>query len=158
MNSFLGISTEPQHLFKRIISLFVIVVILTHIFLPSIAVAAECIKTNTQCVEGAQTRNINGVSVYKDCWRYEDTYQCSTAVSGQKACDPLTNKSGCGQTYTNCLEKDINGQCIKFTRDFSCGTDLKLDFGGKLPSGISELPATHDITTTWDDSDCKNKG
>lgn len=101
---------------------------------------------------------IDNVPVTKDCWRYEDTYQCTTAVAGQKACDPLFNKLGCGQTYTNCLEKDINGQCIRFTRDFSCNQDIKLDYAGTLPSGVSELPPTHEISTSWDDSDCRNKG
>ena len=147
-----------SNLFQRLVCIFLMAVVLSHIVLPSVAVAAECVKTGSICVEPNQTRNINGTSVTKECWRYEDTYQCTTAISGQKSCDPLFNKTGCGQSFTNCLESDINGQCIKFTRDFSCSSDLKLDYAGVLPTGITELPPTHEITTSWDDTDCKNKG
>lgn len=140
--------------FGRVMSSFVIFVLLAHIFIPSIATAAECIKTGTACIEGKSTKIIDGVAVTKDCWQYQDTYQCSTIVQGQKACDPLSAKSGCGQTYSNCLEKDINGVCLKFTRDYTCETDLKKDYSGTLPVGITELPPTHEITTSWDTSAC----
>lgn len=154
----INISDTQPRLLQRITGFIIIFVLLTHIFLPSIATAAECIKTGTICLEPNQTRNVNGTNITKDCWRYEDTYQCTTSVAGEKSCDPLVNKLGCGQTFTKCLETDINGQCIKFTRDFSCSTDLKKDYQGTLPPGINELPSSHEITTSWDDTDCNNKG
>ena len=94
-------SDNSPSFWQRIVSAFMSIVILAHIFIPSIATAAECIKTASICVEGSETRLIDDVPVTKDCWRYEDTYSCTTAVAGQKACDPLANKSGCGQTFSN---------------------------------------------------------
>jgi conjugal transfer mating pair stabilization protein TraN len=38
--------------------------------------AAECRKVNTVCAEPGGTRNIGGVDVTRDCWRYEDSYEC----------------------------------------------------------------------------------
>lgn len=147
--------THSIGIIRRFISSFVLFALLTNLLAPSIAVAAECVKTGSVCVEGRQTRNINGVSVTKDCWRYTDSYTCSTVVNGQKSCAPLQAKSGCGQTFSNCLERDFNNVCVKFTRDYQCGTDLKLDFANSLPSGITELPSTHQILTSWDDSQCQ---
>lgn len=150
-------SDNSPSFWQRIVSAFMSIVILAHIFIPSIATAAECIKTASICVEGSETRLIDDVPVTKDCWRYEDTYSCTTAVAGQKACDPLANKSGCGQTFSNCLQKGLNGECIRFTRDYTCSSDLKKDYSGSLPVGITELDPTHEISKTWDESDCTNK-
>jgi conjugal transfer mating pair stabilization protein TraN len=118
--------------------------------------AAECVKTGTVCAEGAATRNINGTNVYKDCWRYEDSYSCTT-VQGVKSCEQFSTRAGCGQKFTECLEKGIDGQCIRFSKNYTCSVDIKPAYGGVLPEGVTELAPTHKITSEWQEADCNAK-
>lgn len=39
-----------------------------------------CTVLRTECVEGPAEKIINGVPVYKDCWKYEHTYVCSAGT------------------------------------------------------------------------------
>jgi conjugal transfer mating pair stabilization protein TraN len=139
--------------FRKGTSFIALFAVLIQLLNPSVTLAAECLKSNSICAEDPGTRNINGYPVYKDCWRYEDTYQC-TSVGGIQACNPLASTQGCGQTYINCLETGTNGQCIRFTKNFTCNADYKVTHGGVLPNGVIELPPTHQITSEWDETEC----
>jgi len=155
-NANMGAETQTPW-WRKITSLVLIVALILHMADPRIAIAApECLKTGSVCAEGAGTRNINGYPIYKDCWRYEDTYQC-TSVGGVKACDPISKTQGCGQTYINCLETGIDGQCIRFTKNYTCNIDYKALIGGVLPEGVTELPPTHKINSEWDETECNAK-
>jgi conjugal transfer mating pair stabilization protein TraN len=147
---------KPISLWRKATAVLLKIILVVQMFNPAVmqsSQAAECVKTGTVCAEGAATRNINGTNVYKSCWRYEDSYSCTT-VQGVKACSPLANTAGCGQTYTNCLEKGINGECIKFTKNYTCNKDFKAASGGTLINGITELPATHEIISSFDEAAC----
>ena len=145
--------TKAESVWHKMVSFLALFAVLVQLLNPTVTLANECVRTGSVCAEGAGTRSINGFPVYKDCWRYEDTYQC-TSVSGVKACDTLVNHQGCGQTYINCLETGINGQCIRFTKNFTCNTDVKAALGGTLPNGVTELAPTHQITSEWDETQC----
>lgn len=43
----------------------------------------NCEINGTTCIEGPETRNINGLDVHKDCWRWENTYTCASGSPTQ---------------------------------------------------------------------------
>lgn len=87
---------------------------------PQIATAAECRRTGEVCVEGGGTRNISGVDVYRDCWRYRDTYECKKPESIDY-CAPFYAMAGCWQTSTTCVATAWDGTCLTEQRTYRCG-------------------------------------
>ncbi|HIF9542125.1 TPA: type-F conjugative transfer system mating-pair stabilization protein TraN [Photobacterium damselae] len=84
-------------------------------------VPTQCSQTQEICVEGAETRYIEGVPVYLDCWKKKRTYQCNST----NTCAPLLGKSITGpdlvcqvnnsscktQLFGVCIENSVNLQC-----------------------------------------------
>lgn len=93
-----------------------------------------CQLASHVCTEPAGTRVINGLSVYKDCWAWQDSYSCLGSV--QSDCSLLTAK-GCsfgsstclsptGATGTNCLLKEKTYSCPS-----AAGSTTVLDCGSQ---------------------------
>ncbi|WP_321967097.1 conjugal transfer protein TraN [Burkholderia cepacia] len=40
--------------------------------------SSDCAQANQVCTQGPETRNINGLDIYRDCWAWQRTYQCLT--------------------------------------------------------------------------------
>ena len=78
----------------------------------------DCIKTGEVCTAPNQTRNINGMSVYRDCWEYQDTYQCRSQDMVND-CQPLRDK-GCVQVGSTCAERDDGGVCVMYEQSYQC--------------------------------------
>ncbi|WP_432263232.1 conjugal transfer protein TraN [Cupriavidus sp. TMH.W2] len=68
-----------------------------------------CSLASHTCVEPAGTRVINGLPVYKDCWKWQDDYACI---------DPA-QKSDCQQYIDNGCKK-LDEQCISSTDPIGC--------------------------------------
>ena len=68
---------------------------------------AECQKTGTVCTAPNQSRNIAGLSVFRECWEYQDTYQCRSQ-NMTNDCQPLRDK-GCVQLGSSCVSRDDSG-------------------------------------------------
>ena len=65
---------------------------------------AVCVKDSEMCVEGAETRIINGLEVTRDCWRYAAQYTCSgTELSPDSHCQDLIDQ-GCSPVSQTCDE------------------------------------------------------
>lgn len=92
---------------------------LAWIVLAPTAQAAECRKVNTVCAEGAATRNIGGVDVYRDCWRYEDAYEC-VAPNNIDYCAAIAATQGCAQTGSVCTQTAFDGTCLNFQNTYRC--------------------------------------
>ena len=94
--------------------------------------AQSCKKIGTECIQGAETRIINGVSLTRSCWQYQDKYDCyeSTAVD---TCAPLREKQGCFELTATCSEKNYSGQCVRFA------TTMRCDHQEATPSGATAL-------------------
>lgn len=77
-----------------------------------------CQQTSQTCVEGAATRVIEGLPVYKDCWKYDTHYAC---VSKQMLsdCKPLID-NGCTLSATSCMSRLADGSCSVTTKSYSC--------------------------------------
>jgi conjugal transfer mating pair stabilization protein TraN len=80
--------------------------------------AGECQKISSVCVEGPETRTINGVAVQKDCWRFEDIYNCK-AEGMIDECAPLVAQ-GCAQVASSCVETLDNSSCGTFEQTYQC--------------------------------------
>lgn len=62
-----------------------------------------CQLASHMCAEVAGTRNINGLDVYKDCWKWEDSYSCRGEI--QSDCADLETK-GCTFSSSTCISPE----------------------------------------------------
>ncbi len=75
-----------------------------------------CTLVNSQvCVDTAD-RVINGITVSRPCWEFQDTYSCFGAVN---ECQPYIDR-GCAQTQSNCLINDPAIGCVLYGNTFEC--------------------------------------
>lgn len=103
--------------------------------------AGDCQKTGTVCAAPNQTRNVSGMSVFRECWEYQDTYQCRSQ-NMVNDCQPLRDK-GCSQIGSLCVERDDVGACVMYEQKYNC----------------PDKPETHTEKTVCDQSAfCQNGG
>ena len=76
-----------------------------------------CSKTGETVEQGPQTRDIDGLEVYRDSWQLHDTYTCQS----QSSVDTCTgNVTGCTESEQSCAAQDANGNCTLWTYTYSC--------------------------------------
>lgn len=79
---------------------------------------ADCRKTGEVCVAPNQTRNIQGLSVFRECWEWQNTYECrSDAMIND--CQPLRDR-GCSQVGSVCVHYDASGTCSMYEQSYQC--------------------------------------
>lgn len=88
-------------------------------FVPPIQ--AGCYKTSTVCAEGRETRVINGVSVTRDCWRYESQYACDGGLVNDDHCNTLF-ADGCTQSSSDCIDTHASGLCLDYLLTMQCSS------------------------------------
>lgn len=74
----------------------------------------SCQKVATACVEGAGTRKIDGVDVYRACWRWEEIYKCGSQ-SNYAGCNP---PAGMSQSGERCIATNASGVCTGVEKTF----------------------------------------
>lgn len=106
-----------------------------------------CEYSSKRCVEGAETRMIEGTPVYAKCWAEEAVYQCRTQEEDQ--CADFAKK-GCLQIGSRCLTYLEQGHCVKWQQTYECTS-------GKRQSNITTLSGQkpfcldgHCVDQTWD--------
>jgi conjugal transfer mating pair stabilization protein TraN len=104
-----------------------------------LAIAQSCTKTGSQCVQGAETRVINGVTITRDCWQYQDTYECYDA-NAVDTCAPLRSIQGCFELTSTCSEQNFSGQCIRFA------TTMRCDHREPTPPGATAVAPVYNVT------------
>ncbi len=85
------------------------------------AVLPECQQVQSQCIEGKETRMINGISVTLDCWKEQTTYQCAFP-------NTCTTLADCSIQSTSC-ETQLGGVCIKDKQQRLCDKQQCRDTG-----------------------------
>ncbi|MGB0906881.1 MAG: conjugal transfer protein TraN [Maricaulaceae bacterium] len=73
---------------------------------------SACAYQGKVCIEGAGTRTINGISVYKSCWKYDYNYEC-TQTHHVNSCSPAATATLESET---CAYTDRGGVCRLFDR------------------------------------------
>ncbi len=76
---------------------------------------SACVKTSEACTEAGGTRNISGVDVTLDCWRYDLSYSCG--YNTIDSCKPFADK--CNFLSQRCIEED-SGFCLTYEKTYSC--------------------------------------
>lgn len=92
-----------------------------------------CQVVSHTCLEGPQTKIVEGLAVEKPCWRRQTTYEC--AGPHKKGCQHLIDR-GCAQISSTCLQRE-NGRCTVFENFYECVDqqgDLKhVSLSGDIP-------------------------
>jgi conjugal transfer mating pair stabilization protein TraN len=109
----------------------------TSLVLPAISNTAtnQCTRTQSTCVDGPSTKVIDGIEVTRQCWKYDNTFDC-TSLSATSTCnDQAFGK--CSQAGpVNCLLSDNAGHCLSAKVDFNCKT-TSATYGPALNCGPS---------------------
>lgn len=71
------------------------------------------------CVEGPETRVIDGQAITQPCWRWQRTYQCQRTRPAND-CGELEGRSECTFDHQECLSEDSSGNCTVFDRWYRC--------------------------------------
>ena len=85
------------------------------------AVLPECQQVQSQCIEGKETRMINGIAVTLDCWKEQTTYQCAFP-------NTCTTLADCSIQSTSC-DTQLGGVCIKDKQQRLCDKQQCRDTG-----------------------------
>lgn len=80
--------------------------------------AADCEKVTEVCIDGPATKQISGYSVYRDCWRYQASFNCLSQKTVDD-CGPLRER-GCSQTGSACIDTASNGLCQLYEQTYQC--------------------------------------
>lgn len=73
------------------------------------------------CVEGPETRIIDGVPITEACWAWKRDYMCHAFSSGND-CTALETNASCSFLRTECLDEELNGACQVEERIYRCPT------------------------------------
>ena len=111
-----------------------------------------CTIATEVCVEPGETRVINGLPVYKPCWKYERTYTC-TVAGGANYCAPIAATAGCAQSGTTCIEYGTNGACIATEATYRCDNAV----GDPLPPNVTFLNNVYTIVSDTINNGCSTQ-
>ena len=85
----------------------------------SLSTNGQCRKVqDKQCIEGYETRMINGLSVTKACWKWQTRYSCGG--SSQSDCAKIQSRSDCRFSHETVLSRDSNGTPTYTEKVFTC--------------------------------------
>lgn len=108
-----------------------------------------CTLASETCVEPGGTRNINGLDVFKPCWRYDRAYTC-TVSGGANYCAPMAATAGCRRTGTTCMETGTDGACIASEAAYRCDDTLS----NPLPANVTFLNNVYTIVSDSINDQC----
>ena len=79
----------------------------------------DCYIAEEKCIEGPETRIINGVAVYKECWKKELAFACA-APGASNSCQILASK-GCQPIGEKVCERvGADGTCAQYSQKYHC--------------------------------------
>lgn len=88
----------------------------TNPLLNDLSESGYCDAIEETCIEGPETRIINGLPVQRDCWKRQITYKCGHDAPSK--C-PNYRKLGCEQIEHQCI-KSIGEQCVEYEKTYHC--------------------------------------
>lgn len=109
---------------------------------------ASCVLAENNCVEGPATRIIDGMSVFRTCWKYEKRYACSAGVLANY-CAPLQTVGCVESSAPKCLQTATYGTCILYERTYNCNAEVK-----PIPTNVTYLDSSYTITGDTELSTC----
>ena len=87
---------------------------------PALAGNGRCTTASApRCVDGPSTKVIDGTAVTRDCWAYETTLSCASAINADQ-CEPLL-AAGCTSVASSCRRTNAaTGECEISSDQYSC--------------------------------------
>lgn len=79
---------------------------------------SACTMGKTTCTDGPGTKNINGMDVTRECWKYQRDYSC-IGSTGMNNCQTLRD-AGCSQISSKCIASNDNGACGSYEQTYQC--------------------------------------
>ncbi|WP_275096157.1 conjugal transfer protein TraN [Sedimenticola hydrogenitrophicus] len=100
------------------------------------AQAGMCVQQSQTCVEPAETRLIDGIEVYRDCWRYDLSYRCATGETREEPYCQELRERGCSQVNSTCVDTLPDGSCYEYQQTYRCpqgeaASQTVMDCGGQ---------------------------
>ena len=81
---------------------------------------AACVfQPQEVCLEGPETRIVEGQSITQSCWRWERTYQCH-GIRPANDCGALDARAECSFDHDQCLDDPQEGACKVYDRVYKC--------------------------------------
>lgn len=110
---------------------------------------ASCSVAETICIEGPATRIVDGLSVYKACWKFQDKFTCSGGTFADY-CAPLKDM-GCKETGSSCKKYAAwsGGPCLEYERTFNCN-----EKPSPVPPYVTYLDSSYSIVDESTTSTC----
>lgn len=109
-----------------------------------VSYAENCTVVKETCLQGPETRIIDGARVYRDCWQYETVTECSGDGTVNN-CAPLESKSDCTQRNSECLKASKPGECELQQDSYACESPLP-----SISEGITEFPVESTVTDKFE--------
>lgn len=98
-----------------------------------LAARRSCRIVSQDCLEGSQKKTVDGVLVFKPCWKRQTVYECGGAH--QNECEPL-QKRGCAQIDSRCVEKAEDGRCLVYENLYECEDKHRVRRGVTLTGDV----------------------
>lgn len=124
--------------------------------LPSIALAGDCKRTSSVCIDASPYKVISGVTItlaeVGGCWVYEDTYVC-LKPNAVDYCAPLI-AAGCWQTSARCTQTDtlFGTGCMTQINTYRCA-----DPSMPTPPNTIRLAETYTLVSSdYDRAPCSS--
>lgn len=103
----------------------------------------ECVEVSRTCVD-SKDRVIDGVTVHRDCWRWEKKFRCTQASPEANRCDASHVPSSCTITKTTCTKKSSTGECLAVEAQLRCTTKPS---GPGITAGKIEVSIAYETKT-----------
>ena len=111
----------------------------------------SCRVVSHDCLEGPQKKTVDGVLVFKPCWKRQTVYECGG--DHQNDCEYL-QKRGCAQIDSRCVEKAEKGHCLVYENLYECQDKHRVRRGvtltGDVPYCLDGNCATTGYTANQD--------
>jgi hypothetical protein len=79
----------------------------------------QCVRTASVCLDGPSTHVIDGAEVTRQCWRWRNTFDCTSLTAESTCTDPKLAGCSLAGDY-QCLSDDGQGHCLSSTAQYDC--------------------------------------
>jgi conjugal transfer mating pair stabilization protein TraN len=118
-----GVPDNPPHLVRLPDTTTIIKDAFNEANCAPLATNPKCVKTGRVCSQGPETRVINGVSEFRDCWEYTDTYNCGSDAY-LNYCGALSATPQCKVIADVCGVTAPDGSCASRLKTYDCGVTV----------------------------------
>ena len=83
---------------------------------------SRCLPPTRLCTEPAETRIIDNIPAYRECWAYEENYECAAPSTIEEDYCARLRERGCSQIGSQCTGTMESGLCESYDQLYQCET------------------------------------